>query len=98
MDDAEVEAVSEQPKPDEIVPEGRAGQTGAVAVRELDLMTRYLADHVCAVVVKRTAPGLQVRQAVEAKNNGIRPELQRIWAIFDVRRDEWLDVYVDPDK
>jgi hypothetical protein len=32
------------------------------------------------------------------KNNGIRPELQRIWAIFDVRRDEWLDVYVDPDK
>jgi len=42
--------------------------------------------------------GLEVRQAIEAKNNGIRPELQRIWAIFDVRRDEWLDVYVDPDK
>ena len=65
--------------------------------RAVDLMTRDLAEHVCRRVIKRTAPGLEVRQALEPKNNGVAPALQSIWRIWDVHREEWLAVYVDPD-
>src|SRR5262249_1362132 len=66
--------------------------------RPVDLMTLALANHVCARVIKSTAPGLEVRQAIEPKNNGAPPQLKAIWRIFDLRRDAWLEVYVDPDN
>lgn len=64
-----------------------------------DLMTHYLAKHVARKVMRVTrADGLDVRQAIEPKNDGIDLKLQSIWAIWDERRDLWLEVYVDPDN